>query len=261
MDGLVLANICVDYGARRALEDVSLHAAPGRLVALLGPNGAGKSTLLRVAGGWLRPTSGSVTLQGEPFPGPDRRRAAQRLAAVGTEAASHFPYGVREVVAMGRYPWRGAFGNESDRDRAVVDRALARTALTDMQLRTVSRLSAGERQRVRLARCLAQDAQVALFDEPTAHLDWRHAYAAVRCLRDWAHDEQRAVVAVLHDLNLAARFADDVALLAGGRLVAKGAPADVLTAEQVARVFDVPVHVTPHPEGHGPVLVQADADR
>lgn len=255
MGRLALQGIQVAYGARQVLDDVSLTVEPGSFVALLGPNGAGKTTLLRVAGGWMTPTRGTVTIDDQPFPGGDRRVAAKMLASVGADEDTLFAFTARESVALGRFPWRGPFGEESATDRSLVDQALTRTGLEPLAERTVSTLSAGERQRVRLARCLAQDARVALFDEPTAHLDWRHAREAAALLRAWAHDEERAVLAVLHDLNLAARFADRIALLHHGRLVCEGPPTHVLTPERVAQVYGVPVEVTPHPQGGGPVLI------
>ena len=254
MGHLSLQGIRVAYGTCPVLSDVSLDVASGAFVALLGPNGAGKTTLLRVAGGWIVPDAGRVTIGDRPFPCPDRGEAARLLAAVGTDETSLFPFTVRESVALGRFAWRGPFGRESSRDRDLVSQAIERTGLGALAGRSVSTLSAGERQRVRLARCLAQDASVALFDEPTAHLDWRHARDAAGILRDWAHDGGKAVLAVLHDLNLAARFADHVALLHRGAVVAQGPPADVLTAERVQEVYGVAVDVVAHPQG-GPVLV------
>lgn len=258
MARLALQGIHVAYDACPVLDGISLDVHAGELVVLLGPNGAGKSTLLRVAGGWQRPDAGTVTLDGAPFPGADRRAAARQLSMVAADEESVFPFTVRESVALGRHAWRGPFAAAGEADRQRVVDALAQTRLDAVALRTVPTLSAGERQRVRLARCLAQDAAVALFDEPTAHLDWRRAHEATALLRQWARDHGKAVLAVLHDLNLAARFADRVALLHAGRLTAVGTPAEVLTPERIEEAFGAPVDRFPHPRDGGPVLVPSE---
>jgi iron complex transport system ATP-binding protein len=228
---------------------------PGERVAVLGPNGAGKSTLLRVASGYLRPSAGRVLLDGRDLTTIPRREAARRVAGVAADESHDFPFTVREAVALGRHPWRGTFAPPGDKDRERVETALERTHLLPLAERTLPSLSSGERQRVALARCLAQDAEVLLLDEPTAHLDLGHQVRLLDLVRTHVVEEGRAAVAVLHDLNVAAAWADRVALLVGGRLVAEGTPRAVLTPARIAEAFEAEVSVLAHPHGDAPLIV------
>jgi iron complex transport system ATP-binding protein len=189
------------------------------------------------------------------------RAAARRIAGVPQEDVSDFAFTVREVVALGRSarlsPWRG----ESPEDSAAVAEALRVVGLEGDADRLVTSLSGGERRRVSLARCLAQDAEVLLLDEPTAHLDLGHETRLVETLRVLARERGKAVLAAVHDLSLAAVHADRVALLAGGRVAAEGRPRDVLTAARVKEVFGVDVHVLAHPDTGAPVVVPGAAER
>ncbi|MFE6965322.1 heme ABC transporter ATP-binding protein [Agromyces sp. NPDC057679] len=233
------------------LDEVDFRATAGRLHALIGPNGAGKSTLLGVLAGDRRPSSGSVSLGGRELGGWPLRELARARAVLTQEHQVSFPFPVREVVEMGRHPW--ARTAEADDDDAV-DRAMAATDVTHLGLRTVPSLSGGERARVALARVIAQQAHVMLLDEPTAALDLRHQEDVLRLAR--AHAEAGdTVVVVLHDLNLAAAYADDVTLLDRGRVVTSGSPAEVLTAERIEAVYGQPVEVVPHPRTGVPLVL------
>jgi len=256
---LELRNVDFAYGARAILAGISLAFEEGRATAIVGPNGSGKTTLLRLAGGLLEPASGSVWLEGHDLAAIPRRAAARRLAGIPAEEASVFPFSVRETVQLGRHPWRGAFAPLTPEEEALIDRALERTALTELAERAVPALSSGERQRVSIARCLVQQADVCLLDEPTAHLDLGQRLRMLRVLREEAHVYGRTVLAVLHDLNLAASFADRIVLLVDGRVLADGAPADVLTAALVERAFGTPVRIMPHPDHGAPVVVPLEA--
>jgi iron complex transport system ATP-binding protein len=252
---LALHDVRFAYGSHEVLRGISLTFEPGAAVAIVGPNGSGKTTLLRVAGGLLPPTSGRVTLDGQDLAGLARRAAARLLAGVPAEEEAVFPYTVRETVALGRHPWRGAFSALADGERAQVDAALAATDLVLLAERPLPSLSSGERQRVALARCLVQDAPVNLLDEPTSHLDLGQRMRILRLLAEVAHTKARAVVMVLHDLNLAAAAADRILLLVEGRVVADGPPAEVFTAEIIRSAFEAPVHVLAHPQTGAPVIV------
>jgi iron complex transport system ATP-binding protein len=228
------------YGAALALEDVSFTARPGEFVGLLGPNGAGKSTLVRIVAGLAAPRPGEVRLAGlDPFRAP-RRQVARVCALVPQEPRIAWPFTVREAVMMGRAPRQGLLAVPDRFDRGAVQGALEACDLVHLADRRLDALSGGERRRVFFARALAQEPRVLLLDEPTAFLDLGHQVAAMR-LAQVAARGGLCVVAVLHDLNLAAAACDRVVVLSRGRVVAEGAPAAVLTEARVREVWEVPV--------------------
>jgi iron complex transport system ATP-binding protein len=229
-----------------AVERITIAAPRGQLTAILGPNGAGKSTLLRLLVGTLAPTSGSVTLDGLPLAQWSRREIARVVGVVPQSEEAVFPLSVRELVAMGRYPHLGAWQPEGAADYAAINRALARCDLDALADRSFGRVSGGERQRARVARALAQEPDAFALDEPTASLDVDHEMALFVLLRTLA-DEGRTVVLSTHNVNLAARFADQLVLLENAQLVACGSPHDVLTPAVVERVYRWPTRVMAHP--------------
>lgn len=244
------------YGARPALERVSLSARAGELVGLLGPNGAGKSTLVRLVAGLSKPASGTVRLCGlDPSAAP--RRAVARVAAlVPQEPRAGWAFTVREAVMMGRAPRQGLLGLPSRLDRGAVDGALQACDLVELADRRLDALSGGERRRVFFARALAQEPRVLLLDEPTAFLDLAHQVAAMR-MAAVAARAGLCVVAVLHDLNLAAAACARLVVMSRGRVVAEGRPADVLTAERVREVWGVPVWRGSHGQTGAPIVLPA----
>lgn len=236
-------HVSVVVDGRALVRDVCLDVAPGEVVALVGPNGAGKSTLLRTLYRALRPTSGRVTLDGEDVWRMTGRRLARRLAAVLQETPGEFELTVYDVVAMGRTPYKRAFQGDDADDRDIVTGALGDLDVADLAQAPFDRLSGGEKQRVLIARALAQRAGTMVLDEPTNHLDLRHQLDALRLVRRLG---VTAVVA-LHDLNLAAAFCDRICVMDSGRLVAAGPPAQVLTASLLAAVYRVDAEVSAHP--------------
>jgi iron complex transport system ATP-binding protein len=228
------------YEGPPALDGVSFSARAGEFVGLLGPNGAGKSTLVRLVAGLLAPRAGEVRLAGlDPFTAP-RKTVAQVCALVPQEPAIAWPFTVREAVMMGRAPRQGLLALPTRFDRGAVDGALQACDLVHLADRRLDALSGGERRRVFFARALAQEPRVLLLDEPTAFLDLGHQVAAM-AMAEVAARGGLCVVAVLHDLNLAAAACDRVVILDRGRVVAEGAPSAVLTAERVSAVWGVPV--------------------
>ncbi|MCZ7457238.1 ABC transporter ATP-binding protein [Streptomyces sp. WMMC940] len=240
---LTVEDVSVVLDGRTLVEGVSLSAAPGEVVGLVGPNGAGKSTLLRTVYRTLRPTTGRVLLDGEDVRRMPGKRLARRLAAVLQESPGEFELTVYEVVAMGRTPHKRAFEGDTADDRAVVMAALAELGAAGLASAPFGRLSGGEKQRVLIARAVAQRAGSMVLDEPTNHLDLRHQLDALRLVRRLG---VTAVVA-LHDLNLAAAFCDRICVMAGGRLVALGTPGEVLTPALLAEVYRVEADVAEHP--------------
>jgi iron complex transport system ATP-binding protein len=243
------------FGARMAVADASIAAESGELVAILGPNGSGKTTLLRMLAGLAPPSTGAVRLDGAPLGRLTRREIARRLALVPQDPRVDFPFTALEVVLMGRAPHQRGLGLPGVRDLAVAREALALVDAGALAARAIDRLSGGERQRVFVARALAQEPSVLLLDEPTTHLDLGHQLAIHEVLRRLCRERGLACVTVVHDLNLAMTYADRVALLAGGRVVATGAAGDTLTPERIAAVFGVQVSVLAHPARGTPVLV------
>jgi len=233
---LVARALTAGYGARGVLQGIDLTLEPGVLVALVGPNGAGKSTLLRALAGLIRPTAGAVTLDGTDVATLSRAALAARIAVVPQTFDTLFPFTVREIVALGRSARLGLFARPTAIDATAVARAIDTQDLGALVDRRLDALSGGERQRVVLAMALAQEADVLLLDEPTAHLDPAHQIGIVRRAAELARSRGVIALAVLHDLNLAA-LADRVVVLDAGRIVGDGPPAIALTSDLVTRVF------------------------
>jgi ABC-type cobalamin/Fe3+-siderophores transport system ATPase subunit len=231
--------VSADYRGRMALRDVNLTIARGERVALVGPNGAGKSTLLRVLAGVVRPVRGSVELDGTPLARLERAAIARRLAVVPQQATLPFATTVEEVVGLGRLPHEDPFRGPRPADRAAVAAAIERVGVGHLLGRDARELSLGERQLVLLALAVAQAAPVLLLDEPTVHLDLRHQVGAMDLLVDLNERDGTTILAVLHDLGLAAHFFPRLILLDRGEIVADGSSADVLTAERIREVFGV----------------------
>jgi iron complex transport system ATP-binding protein len=236
MTALVARSLEAGYGTRAVLRGIDLELRPGRLAALVGPNGAGKSTLLRALTGLIRPTAGTVTLGGIDVATLSRATLASRIAVVPQSFDTLFPFTVREIVGLGRSARLGLFARPSPADAAAVERAIIDQDLGALADRRLDALSGGERQRVVLAMAMAQEAGALLLDEPTAHLDPAHQRGTLRSVGELARTGGATVLAVLHDLNLAA-LADRVIVLDRGRIVADGPPATALAADIVARVF------------------------
>lgn len=236
---LELRAVGLTYGARAALSGISATFAAGERVAILGPNGAGKSSLLRCITGVARRASGSVVLDGLPLPELDRVAIARRIAVVPQEVQLPFSIRVEEVVALGRIPHGDPLRRPGDADRAAVTEAIRRVGLEAFVGRDARELSLGERQLVLIAMAVAQQARVLLLDEPTVHLDLRHQVQVMELLRDLNQRDGLTVLAVLHDLALAAHYFPRVLLLDQGRLVADGPPAVVLAPDRVRATFGV----------------------
>jgi iron complex transport system ATP-binding protein len=234
-----IRDVTVAFRRRPVLDAVSLEIGAGERLALVGPNGAGKSTLLRVATGLLRPTVGDVRLRGDDVARLDRREIARRLAVVPQQASVPFATTVEEVVGLGRLPHEDPFRGPRAGDRAAVAAAIDRVGVGHLLGRDARELSLGERQLVLIALAVAQDAPVLLLDEPTVHLDLRHQVETMELLVDLNERDGTTIVAVLHDLRLAAHFFPRIALLDGGRLVADGAPGEVLVPDRIREVFGV----------------------
>ena len=225
------------------LKGLTLALARGRLACVLGPNGSGKTTLLRILVGLLAPSQGRVRLAGIPLDAYPRGALARRVAYVPQETLAAVGFTALETVLMGRSPHTGALGFESSRDWHAAREALRRTDTERFAERSLEDLSGGERQRVIIARALAQEPDVILLDEPTSFLDIRHQHGIYGLLRRLVADEGKTVVAVSHDLSLAAAYADRLVLVHEGRVAAAGTPAEVIRPEVLSPVYETPVEV------------------
>ena len=230
------------YNGKSVLEDLDLPVREGEFLGLVGPNGSGKTTLLKNIGGVLKPDGGSVYLDGKELSRIPIKEVATKVAALQQETTVGFDFTVREVVEMGRFPHLDRFERHGDGDMRAVEKAIEVTDLRDFTDRCVNQLSGGEKQRVFLALALAQEPDLLLLDEPTASLDINYQIKIMETVKS-LQSEGLTVVAAIHDLNLAAQYADRVALLCDGNVKVLGDPCDVLTRENIAEVFGVEVEV------------------
>lgn len=219
----------------------------GERVALIGPNGSGKTTLLRLLSGFLRPDRGEVRLRGTPLTQYSRREVARRVAVVPQTLEVPFAFTVEELVLMGRTPYLSPWRGPGPKDAGIVRDAMERMGVSLLEDRPYPELSGGERQRAVLALALAQEPQILLLDEPTAHLDINHQVEVLDLIRSLNREAGLTVAAAMHDLNLAALYFERLLLLQGGRIVADGPPEEVLQAEKIGRAFGAEVRIQPHP--------------
>ena len=240
---LEVNEVAVAIASRRIVNEVSLEVAPGEIVGLIGPNGSGKSTLLRAVYRLLKPVAGYVQLGGDDVWRLNAREAARRTAVVVQETPSDFDFTVGEVVEMGRTPHKGLLEADNARDAQIVQDALARVNMADFVARSFNTLSGGEKQRVLVARALAQEPKLLVLDEPTNHLDIRYQLEILNLVRELGI----TTLVTLHDLNLAAAYCHRLYLLANGRIVMAGIPDVVLTPQWVRDVYGVATTCIPHP--------------
>ena len=244
----------IGYGATRIVQDLSSSPPPGKVTALIGPNGCGKSTLLKAFARILTPQAGSLSLDGKAYRDLSARDLARKVAFLPQVLPIPEGVSVRQLVAYGRSPHNSLWGRLSGADQHSVEQALQRMELETLADRPLSDLSGGQRQRAWLAMILAQDAAIVLLDEPTTYLDISHQVELLDLMRALSA-EGKTVITVLHDINQACRYADHLAVMQAGRLVASGTPGDVLNAELVCRVFDVQVQIMREPVAGTPMCI------
>lgn len=231
-----LRNITVSYGKRTILNGISTDIAAGRITAVMGPNGCGKTTLLRLIGGLLEPTAGQVFVDGRDVGSYRPREMAQKVAFVRQHAQTDFDFSAFETVLMGRNPWQRRLQNESQEDWDIVERCMRQTGTWELRYAKPAQMSGGELQRVMIARALAQQTPVLLMDEPVSNLDIAHQIDVMHLLKE---AEGKTTLIVIHDLNLALHFCDDLLLLHDGRCLYHGPIAEGLTEENISTVYGV----------------------
>jgi iron complex transport system ATP-binding protein len=255
MPPLRLSQLSASYGPRPVLRGVSVSVDNGEVLALVGPNGAGKSTLIRVVSGVVPARGGEARLNGLDLLRLPPAERARRVAVVPQMIKLPDAFTVGEIVLMGRTPHLPLWAGESRRDCEIAWQAMRLTQVEGLSDRRVDELSGGEQQRVVIARALAQEPQVLLLDEPTAHLDLKHQVGVLELVRSLAHDQNLAVLLTLHDLNQAAQYADRIALMHQGQLVAEGPAHEVFTAARLTEVYGVPVTIGQHPTRGTPIVL------
>lgn len=252
---LSLRNVSVGYTDTPIVRDVSLDIRPGQVTTIIGPNGCGKSTLLRAVAGILPVQQGQVLVNGIPRTAQRPKALARQMAMLPQGPIAPEGLSVRELVAQGRFPHQSLLRQWSPKDEAAVSRAMQMTDVTDLADTPVAALSGGQRQRCWIAMVLAQDTGIVLLDEPATFLDLKFQIDLMRLLRRVARDDGRCLLVVMHELNVAAAFADDMVMMRAGQIIARGSAADVFTAETLQEVFTLDAHVIADPQSGRPVCL------
>lgn len=247
--------LTLSYESRVISEDLDVQVPPGQVTAILGPNACGKSTLLRALTRLLTPDSGEVLLGGQDVRRMPSKVLARRLGLLPQSSTAPFGITVADLVARGRFPHQRMLQQWSEADRVAVARALEATSLTELAERIVDELSGGQRQRVWIAMLLAQDSPVMLLDEPTTFLDISHQLEVMELVRRLNREEGRTVALVLHDLNQACRYADNLIVMHSGSVARQGPPAEVMTEALLREVFSLEAHIMPDPVFGTPMVV------
>jgi iron complex transport system ATP-binding protein len=247
--------LTLTYGQRTVIDTLTAEIPPGKVTMIVGANACGKSTLLRGLSRLLKPGSGSVTLDGADIHARPARQLAQKLGLLPQHPTAPDGITVRDLVSRGRYPHQGFFRSWSAEDERAVQRALSATGVLELAERNVDELSGGQRQRAWIAMALAQETDVLLLDEPTTYLDLAHQVEVLDLITDLNRERGTTVVIVLHDLNLAARYADHVIAMKSGRIVAEGVPREVVTESLVDEVFGLACRVSPDPVSGTPLII------
>ena len=252
---LAAQSLTLAYGEHAVVEDMDLEIPPGRITAIVGANGCGKSTLLRALARLIPPKAGKVVLDGKALHGRPTKDVARTLGLLPQSPVAPEGIAVADLVGRGRHPHQKLLARWGARDYEVVAQALEATGTADLADRSVDELSGGQRQRVWIAMALAQETDILLLDEPTTFLDVAHQVEVLDLLTDLNRDRGTTIVMVLHDINLAARYADHIFALRAGRLVATGTPDDVITSELIRDVFDLDALIVPDPVSGSPIVV------
>lgn len=248
-DGIfVLRDVSFAIQQRQLVSSVSLTLPARQVVGLIGHNGSGKSTLIKMLARQQAPSDGIIEFEGQPLDAWGLRAFSRKVAYLPQYPPSAAGVLVKELVAFGRYPWHGALGRSGPEDRRKVAEAMALTDVTRFAERLVDTLSGGERQRVWLAMLIAQDADYLLLDEPISALDVAHQVEVLSLVRRLSHERGLGIVVVLHDVNMAASYCDEIVAMHGGKMVAQGAPADIMTAERLQSIYGIRMGVIAHPD-------------
>ncbi len=248
-----LEDVSFSVPGRVLLQPLSFTFPEGKVCGLIGHNGSGKSTLLKILGRHHEASGGVARLNGKPLADWESKAFARQVAYLPQQLPAAEGMTVRELVALGRYPWHGALGRFGSDDRQHVDEAIELVGLQPFAQRLVDSLSGGERQRAWLAMTVAQDSRCLLLDEPTSALDIAHQVEVLALIKRMSHQRGLTVIAVLHDINMAARYCDSLAALRNGAIIAQGSPQELMRGEVLEKIYGIPMGILPHPSGGAPV--------
>jgi iron complex transport system ATP-binding protein len=244
---LEVKSLSYSYNEKPVIDEISLSVGKGEIFGILGPNGCGKTTLLKNLNRNLRPHHGCVLVEGEDIANMSKKDIAKKVAAVPQTNEIRFAFTVREIVSMGRMPFEGTFSGESSKDIEIIDRAMEQTGVDKLADRFINTMSGGERQRVIIARAIAQTPDILLMDEPTLHLDINMQFEVLDLVRKLARENKMTVIIVSHDLPMVARYCDRMVLLHDHHIFAMGAPHDILTPENMRTVFRIDAELEKDP--------------
>lgn len=248
-----LTDVTFCVPGRTLLHPLSITFPVGKVTGLIGHNGSGKSTLLKMLGRHQKSSDGEILLNSQPLDSWSSKAFARQVAYLPQQLPAAEGMTVRELVAIGRYPWHGALGRFGVADRELVDEAISLVGLKPFAHRLVDSLSGGERQRAWIAMLVAQDSRCLLLDEPTSALDIAHQVDVLALIHRLSQERGLTVVAVLHDINMAARYCDNLVALRGGEMIAQGTPEALMQSDTLEHIYGIPMGILPHPAGAAPV--------
>lgn len=255
MNALEVNDIEFGYNENPILKDVSFSIKKGEFISIIGPNGSGKSTLLKTLNNIYTPNKGEIYLHGKNIEEFKRLEIAKKISLVPQETNINYEFTVEDIVSMGRHPYKGRFEKENLEDKSIVEEALKLTSTIDLRNRLITEISGGEKQRVVIAKALAQNSSIILLDEPTSNLDINHQIEVLNLLRDLNKDKNTTIIIILHDINLAARYSDRIIFLNDGEIISEGSPEDVITKKNIKRAYHMDVYLEKNKYTNTPYLV------
>ncbi len=243
MYALEVKNLSFSYNEDKVLEDINFKVEDGEFISVIGPNGSGKSTLLKLINNLYKPKSGNVLIYDKDVSGYKAKDLAKRIAMVPQDTNIEYEFPVEDIVLMGRHPYISRFQKEDDEDYAIVNEALKLTNTSYLKGRNINRISGGERQRVLIAKAIAQNPDLILLDEPTSHLDINYQMEIFKLLKKLNENKKTTIILVVHDINLASRYSDRVILLKGGKVLGIGKPSEVINNDNIEKAYNLKVAV------------------
>lgn len=244
---LKVNNLAFGYGSKEVLNNINMNIKPGTFISVIGPNGSGKSTLLKIISTYLKPQKGVILLDSKEIDKLPRKEVSKKISVVPQNISLEFDFKVKDIVMMGRHPYIRKLKGETSEDVKIVEKAMLYTNILTLSDRMFNELSGGEKQRVILARALAQEPKILLLDEPVSHLDLQHQIEILDLIKNMSIKESLTIIAVLHDLNMASSYSDYIMMLKEGSIIYEGMPETVLNQENIGEVFNINVHINGNP--------------